>query len=182
MNERAKSIPGSVIVAVLLTMPLTACSTKPAARISTAANASVMPDTVYPAGIKAPINTAIGQKMGIYAGDTATGCCFLSDHAALQLEPPARARFAVFNFYVPDHKPFDKMPERVVVSINAGAAHSYSITPGTQSVSVPLPSAERSKEKTIAKLRMTPSYVPKALGINDDIRLLSIMLTKVTYR
>lgn len=136
----------------------------------------------YPPGIVTPASVQDAVRAGLYPGDTADQCCFLSDRATIEFAAPATAHYATLTFYVPEHRPFDKHSERVIV-MRAGRTISTNDFPkGTHSLRLQLPSAGAGYARRSVTLRMALAYVPKALGINDDVRKISIMLVSITYK
>jgi hypothetical protein len=135
----------------------------------------------YPSGIVPPADGAAAVRAGIYPSATPEQCCFLARHALLVLAPPPGARFAVFTFYVPAVKPLLPHGERVDVAFDGIHAGSAVLAPGEHNVTVTVPKRAPSKKYLVASLWMSVSFVPKKIGLNPDIRLLSIMLLRVSY-
>ncbi|MBV8116618.1 MAG: hypothetical protein JOY69_09365 [Candidatus Eremiobacteraeota bacterium] len=136
---------------------------------------------IYPAGIVAPANWASATHAGIYSSDAAKTCCFLAGNATLALDNPAGAQLAVFTFYTPAVAPLRERRERVSVSFNGTPAATASLAPGMQNVSVPIPPSLRQARPLHATLRMSVTWVPKKIGLNEDRRELSVMLVRVGY-
>lgn len=137
---------------------------------------------VYPAGIVAPADYVSGVRTGIYSSDDPKTCCFLAGNAQLTLDNPAGAQLAVFTFYVPSVAPLLKNAEVVRMRFDgrpAGApAH---LSPGMQDVTIPIPPPLRSRVRIAATVNMSVTWVPKKIGLNDDLRQLSVMLIRVGY-
>jgi hypothetical protein len=137
----------------------------------------------YPAGIVPPASRAAAIDRGLYPETTSSACCFLSGTARLRLATPTGARRVVFEFNVPDTPPFAGRPERVSMAFGGSSTSpSIALVKGVQDVSVPLPARLVDERIVTVALRMSISYVPKQLGMNEDTRRLSIMLLRVRYR
>ncbi len=137
----------------------------------------------YPPGILAPASWAAGARQGIYLDTSPALCCFLNAKPSLQFDKPFGARIVVFTFDVPRTAPFAHRPERIEISFNGlTAGPPVVLSEGTHRVSFRLsPSLARSHHLVVA-MRMSVAYIPKQLGINDDVRQLSIKLLRVDYR
>ncbi|MGA8535101.1 MAG: hypothetical protein WB615_13415 [Candidatus Tumulicola sp.] len=135
---------------------------------------------VYPAGIVVPADYAAGSRAGIYSSDESKTCCFLAGSSQLTLDNPSGAQLAVFTFYVPSVAPL-KNGETVRVRFDgrpAGApAH---LSPGMQDVTFPIRPSLRDRRIT-ASLDMSVKWVPKKIGLNADLRELSVVLVRVGY-
>lgn len=136
---------------------------------------------VYPAGIVVPADYATGARAGIYSSDEPKTCCFLAGSSQLTLDNPSGAQFAVFTFYVPSVVPL-KDGETVRARFEgrpAGAPAHLSL--GMQDVTFPIPPALRDRRHITVSLNMSVKWVPKKIGLNADLRELSVMLVRVGY-
>jgi hypothetical protein len=145
-------------------------------------SASPLPALSYPAGVLPPGDYATQMADGIYASQTPAQCCFLGPKARFTLDNPPGAQLAVFTFYVPAVKPFAKQRERVSVAFNGiTAGVPAELTTGIHEVIFTIPAALRQRRHLTASLAMSIAWVPQKIGLNADIRELSIMLLKVCY-
>lgn len=136
----------------------------------------------YPEGILPPPSADAAQHDGVYPAPDASQCCFLASAASLKLDVPPNATMATFDFYIPDLPPFAHAPERVSASFDGKAwSRGTELQEGAQHMTLALP-VKKHRGAVTALLRMSIAFVPKELGINQDVRKLSIMLLRVRYR
>jgi len=136
----------------------------------------------YPPGIAAPRGEADAQRRGIYLETTHETCCFLSGSPTLDLRKPAGAAVVVFSFFVPATQPFSHRPERVSVFFNGVPAGKAALASGAHELRFRLAPFLAKGSRLTATMRMSVSYIPKELGMNDDTRRLSIKLLRVAYQ
>jgi hypothetical protein len=160
---------------------LAACSHAHPHAIASPPAAPAGPPSVYPAGIVAPASFPAAVRAGIYPASSAAQCCFLAGRTLLVLDNPANARRVVFTFYVPGVKPFLKQKEHVSIALDGVHAATVALALGEQNVTVAIPASVRATRHLIAGLRMSVSFVPKQIGLNADVRELSVVLLKVGY-
>jgi hypothetical protein len=130
---------------------------------------------VYPAGVLSP-------APGLYPADAASQCCFLGDHATLTLQNVPGSERVAFKFYVPDVAPLRHDGERIAVSLDgAPVTTTAALLPGEHDVTLEIPAALRQKQRITASLQMSRSWVPSKIGLNGDVRELSLMLLQVSY-
>ncbi len=179
-NALIPRIRAAVLGAVAL---LAACShDQRATTADGTAGSSASQTAIYPVGIVPPPDWVSSKRAGIYSGETPTTCCFLAGTSTLVLDNPPGSQLAVFTFYVPSVDPLLKKPERVTVRFNGKpAAAPARLAPGMQDVSFPIPASLRQTRHLVASLEMSVRWVPKKIGLNDDLRELSIMLIRVGY-
>lgn len=137
--------------------------------------------SVYPPGIVPPANFSAAVRAGIYPAATAAQCCFLAARSWVVLDNAPSARLVVFTFYVPTVKPLLKQKERASIAFDGVHAATLQLALGPQNVTVAIPANVRGTRHLIAALRMSISFVPKQIGLNDDVRKLSVVLLKVGY-
>lgn len=134
----------------------------------------------YPDGILPPTKAAL--YAGVYPSSDRAQCCFLGGTAVLKLANPPNARTITLDMYVPDVRPFAGKAESIRITLNGkpvGGAAVLSLGANAVSISV-TPAQARSQLVLVVKPSIT--FVPKDWGINGDVRRLSVMLLRVTYR
>lgn len=148
------------------------------------ANSSATPGAVwvYPAGVTPPINPDIGAAHGVYASQGAN-CCFLAQTASFEAIKPLAAKTAEFALWVPDIPYIHRHGQTISAEFDGvGAGPPVQLHPGAQTISFALPKAVARDGKVHIRLNMSTSYVPKALGMNGDIRRLSLILVSVGFK
>ena len=137
------------------------------------------PTYTYPPGVVGYESLTIGAQHGIFAGPPSQ-CCFLGASATLTLQKPPAARTATFHFYVPKVQPY--VDGGLAITIKVGGVSKMTMSKdGTQTIVVQLPATARDATQVPVQIVATPTFVPKALGINGDDRSLSALLLSVTY-
>ncbi len=148
----------------------------------TAQTASPAPSIFYPPGIVPPADSVAQKRSGIYPGATARECCFLAGRSLFTLDNPAGSVRVVFTFYVPSVKPLTAKPERVALALNGVSAGPPAVLhPGLQEVIFAVPPALRGRARLGAALTMSTVWIPQRIGLNDDVRELSVVLVKAGY-
>ena len=176
MTSRSRSSIARITLLMMVAL-LTACNRGNGYQ-STAGPGGV---AVYPAGIVLPADYATGARSGIYSSDEPKTCCFLAGSALLTLDNPAGAQFAVFTFYVPSVAPL-KNGETVRVRLEGTSAGAPAhLSPGMQDVTFTIPPPLRNRRHLAATLDMSVKWVPKNIGLNADLRELSVMLVRIGY-
>jgi len=164
---------------LLVVLALAACAH---GRDQTSQSATAAGPAIYPAGIVAPADYVSGVRTGIYSSDEPKTCCFLAGNSQLTLDNPAGAQLAVFTFYVPSVAPLLKNGEVVRMRFDGRSAGAPAhLSPGMQDVTISIPPALHSHPRIAATLHMSVTWVPKKIGLNDDLRELSVMLIRVGY-
>jgi O-antigen ligase len=132
--------------------------------------------TAYPDGLSA--RGAIVK--GIYPGTDAGNCCWMSESAQLRLAVPRGADTLLLNVYVPQFAaPRAGQSLRVRVD-TAPPQLRCCFGPGEHELLFSLPRPVRSNTVSI-ELRAGSTFVPKAIGLNNDPRHLSILLRGVSF-
>ena len=137
--------------------------------------------TIYPAGIVPPADWTSATRAGIYSSDDPKTCCFLAGASTLTLDNPAGSQYAVFTFYAPSVAPLTKTRERVSARFNGIAVAPADLAPGMQNITFAIPPSLRQTHGLTASLHMSVTWVPKNIGLNEDRRVLSVMLIRVGY-
>jgi hypothetical protein len=180
LNKQIAALLFSAMLLAACAHPSTK-ATQPAATMQPAASRAAGEPSVYPNGIVAPASYAAGIRAGIYGDYSSADCCFLAGHSLLVLDNRPGARLAVFTFFVPNLKPFLKGEERVSIAFDGVPSGTFPLALGEQNVTAAIPAQVRGTRHLIASLRMSIAFVPKRIGLNGDVRELSVVLTKVGY-
>jgi hypothetical protein len=136
----------------------------------------------YPPGVTPPVSWAASARDGLYLEEDSSQCCFLNGKPTFTLDKPAGAKAVVFTFDVPHTLPFTSVSERVEVYFDGRlASPAIALTAGVHRTIVAIPPLLRKSPHLTVTLHMSIAYVPKALGMNDDQRSLSIKLRRVDY-
>ncbi|HTU83871.1 MAG TPA: hypothetical protein VMF61_17235 [Candidatus Acidoferrales bacterium] len=138
--------------------------------------------SIYPSGVDPFDSDAVAAAHGLYPDTAAASCCFLARRASFTLRKPAGARTAVFTFYVPDFAPFARARQRVTFRFDGMPAGSAEVPVGAHDVPVAFPPSLVAKSAVTASLAMSIAFVPNRIGVSDDDRTLSVVLTQVAYR
>jgi len=155
---------------------MASCSRHPAPK-----NTTTPGSLVFPAGIVAPSDWASAVRAGIYPSDSAKTCCFLSGEARLTLDNPIGSQVAVFTFYTPSVTPL-RSGERIRFTFEGlTVGNPVELGAGMQDVTLSIPPSLRQRTHLIARLDMSVQWVPKRIGLNDDLRKLSVILIRVVY-
>lgn len=134
---------------------------------------------VYPSGVLPFKDTVSAEKAGLYPGRGAN-CCFLGRRAALTLQPPAGSTTAILYFYVPKVAPYASGGESITVTA-AGKAFTATNSTKPSHILIELPLTGQQTKLRVA-IVASRSFVPRKIGVNNDSRELSVMLTNVRYR
>ena len=173
--------PSFIFTALLALAVSAGCSHGSAKRPNESPSPTASPARTYPAGIVPPANPRAALRAGIYPADPSGQCCFLAGRSLLTLNNPRDSQLVIFTFYVPSVRPFLNGPERVGVTFDGAAAGSALLAPGEHNATFAIPKSVRNTAHLVATLTMSTTYVPQKLGINGDVRELSILLLKVGY-
>lgn len=150
-------------------------------RDSTGSHSStVAQQLVVPSGIATFSNSTVAFEHGIYANYTSDGCCFLAGQSSLALLKPSGSRRATLHFFVPSAKPYSDHGLTIALHIGS-AAVTQTLKLGDQSMSISFPPQYVKTTSVPLRITATPTFVPKALGMNNDARSLSALLLSVTY-
>lgn len=129
---------------------------------------------VYPIGLKGPADVA----SGLYPGTDAGNCCWMGKNATLRASIPDGADTLLLNVYLPKFAaPPNGQTLRVQIG-NGAALVRCCLGAGEHELAVPL---GEGRHRAIVQLRAGTTFVPKAIGLNDDPRQLSIMLRGVAF-
>lgn len=144
---------------------------------------STAPSLYYPAGIWRPASPDAARRDGLYADSSQAGCCFLSKSARFTASIPAQARVATFVMYVPEIPYLREHPEFVTASFNgARGSKTLQLKTGAQTIHFPLPRTSLRGGAVHVQLDFSYAYVPKKLGVNDDVRNLTVVLSSVSFQ
>lgn len=123
------------------------------------------------------------SKSGIYAAPSQDGCCFLNKTATFILRKPPQAKSVLLNVYVSNNDYLRTHGQLVSAFFNGvSAGRPVAAHLGGQVLEFAIP-AKLARQNTLnTKLVMSTSYVPKDLGINGDVRTLSLILVGVTFK
>lgn len=141
-----------------------------------------VPAFSYPPGLEVPQGQTTAVRRGVYPAAGNETCCFLGKSATIVLAKPAGATTAIFTFFVPDFPPFANASERITMTFDGIAMRPVDVPKGLHDVAVTLPRSLAGKATVHAFLDTSISYVPAQVGINNDARILSVVLTQVRYR
>lgn len=131
---------------------------------------------IYPSGL------AGGSDIirGLYPGTDAGNCCWMGADASIKVAVIPGADTLLLNVYIPDFAA-KRGVQSLLVQINGGRpVLRCCLGAGEHEVTVPLPQAAR-QGVALVHLRAGTTFVPKALGLNDDPRHLSIMIREVGF-
>ena len=176
-------VPGARVRATVLTrdprsgFPIEVVSVVPIGpKCAPAAPLALQPGTQLPAGVD---ENALATTVGVYPDAPAT-CCFLADRASFTVRVPPDATSLTMNVFVPGYDFYGA--QRLAVRIDGRLALTSGVLSKgtTNAVVVPLLSSDAARESLRVDVAARYSYVPKALGLNDDPRRLSVILRSVS--
>jgi hypothetical protein len=87
----------------------------------------------------------------------------------------------VLALYVPHVKPYSQAGAILDFKIGSAATHHFILAAGKHTISLELAQPDRKQSTIELRMRSANAYIPRQLGINQDIRLLSVMLLSATY-
>ena len=158
---------------------LAACSQQAGERGADSSATSASSDLTFPAGTVPYASMLSGLQHGVYGGP-AGQCCFIGGKATFTLAKPVGAHVATFHFYIPKVKPYEGKGLTMTVS-GKGFTKTAILQAGSASIAVEIPKELSDSTNVPIQLTASPTFVPKALGMNGDDRTLSGMLLSVSY-
>lgn len=118
---------------------------------------------------------------GIYPGDPST-CCFIGSRASFTVRVPRSAHWLTLNVYVPDYAFYGKQQLTIEMDGIRVLRTDALETGATTAISVPLSTPEAQRGSVRVVILPSFTYVPRNVGLNDDARRLSVILSSLTSR
>jgi len=143
----------------------------------------VLMGAYYPPGLSdGSANPARALVSGIYSGGDAGGCCWLGAHAVWKIAPPAEAATAIVTIFVPNYAVYAHAVESFRLRVDGAApVTACCYGPGIHQFPIALPAHKGGQVLTVVA-DATRSFVPEAIGIGADTRVLSVLLRGIEFR
>ncbi|MGH7737435.1 MAG: O-antigen ligase family protein [Candidatus Tyrphobacter sp.] len=128
----------------------------------------------YPEGISS--RDVVG---GLYAAGQSGWCCWIGAKAKLSIPVPARANAVIVTILIPSYaaKPGGTAIEASFDGVRVSRVCCFG--EGTSQVAFNLPRTSAVNRRVLLELTPSTHFVPKALGMNGDERVLSVLLSSV---
>lgn len=132
--------------------------------------------SVYPNGLHGEEDIV----SGIFPGTDAGNCCWMGATAAIRIAVPAGADTLLLNVYLPRFGAPERGQSLRVRIGSALPANRCCFGAGETELAFPLPPGARRGTITV-RLQAGSTFVPKAIGLNQDPRHLSLLIRSVSF-
>jgi hypothetical protein len=136
---------------------------------------AISSSATYPPGVVDDLNHS---PIGIFPASGEL-CCWIGDDAQFAISVGEGPRTIALNLYLPALGPTAMLPSQVSIVIGNGRyIGTYHIRIGEQTIAIHIPNGAARSGIVRLRLRADRSFTPKALGLNGDVRRLSIILLR----